>query len=92
MLRTAAGRGGHGKEAYELADAFCRQARIRVEELFGRLWTNTDDLDGRVVRRVLDDAYTWLENGIVDPSGDGPWIAEAEPGPARKPNVHRPIH
>ncbi len=91
MLRTAAGRGGHGKEAYELADVFCRQARIRVEELFGRLWTNTDDLDGRVVRRVLDDAYTWLEDGIVDPSGDGPWIAAAEPGPAQTPNVHRPI-
>ncbi|GAA2668479.1 acyl-CoA dehydrogenase family protein [Streptomyces aculeolatus] len=91
MLRTAAGRGGHGKEAYELADAFCRQARIRVEELFGRLWTNTDDLDRTVVRRVLDDAYTWLEEGIVDPSGDGPWIAEAEPGPAKKPNLHRPI-
>ncbi|WP_181787795.1 acyl-CoA dehydrogenase family protein [Streptomyces phytophilus] len=91
MLRTAAGRGGHGKEAYELADAFCRQARIRVEELFGRLWTNTDDLDRRVVRQVLDDAYTWLEEGIVDPSGDGPWIAEAEPGPAKKPNLHRPI-
>ncbi|WBB62735.1 acyl-CoA dehydrogenase family protein [Streptomyces sp. WMMC500] len=91
MLRTAAGRGGHGKEAYELADAFCRQARIRVEELFGRLWTNTDDLDRRVVRQVLDDAYTWLEEGIVDPSGDGPWIAEAEPGPAKTPNLHRPI-
>ncbi|AKH85144.1 acyl-CoA dehydrogenase [Streptomyces sp. CNQ-509] len=91
MLRAAPGRGGHGKEAYELADAFCRQARIRVEELFGRLWTNTDDLDRRVVRQVLDDAYTWLEEGIVDPSGDGPWIAEAEPGPAKKPNLHRPI-
>ncbi|AUH40193.1 acyl-CoA dehydrogenase family protein [Streptomyces sp. CMB-StM0423] len=91
MLRAAPGRGGHGKEAYELADAFCRQARIRVEELFGRLWTNTDDLDGRVVRQVLDDAYTWLEEGIVDPSGDGPWIAEAEPGPAKRPNLHRPI-
>ncbi|MEO3766563.1 acyl-CoA dehydrogenase family protein [Streptomyces sp. B8F3] len=91
MLRAAPGRGGHGKEAYELADAFCRQARIRVEELFGRLWTNTDDLDRRVVRQVLDDAYTWLEEGIVDASGDGPWIAEAEPGPAKKPNLHRPI-
>lgn len=69
--------GDHGREAYQLADAFCRQSRIRVEELFGRLWTNTDDLDRKVVKGVLGGAYEWLEQGIVDPSGDGPWIADA---------------
>ncbi|MFI6208745.1 acyl-CoA dehydrogenase family protein [Streptomyces sp. NPDC051041] len=84
-------RGEHGREAYQLADAFCRQARIRVEELFGRLWTNTDDLDRRVVENVLAGRYEWLEHGIVDPSGDGPWIADATPGPSRKENVHRPV-
>ena len=36
-----------GKAAFELADAFCQQARLRVDELFGRLWTNTDDTDKR---------------------------------------------
>ncbi|WP_432097244.1 acyl-CoA dehydrogenase family protein [Streptomyces sp. bgisy100] len=81
----------HGREAYQLADAFCRQSRIRVEELFGRLWSNTDDLDRKVVKGVLGDAYTWLEDGIVDPSGDGPWIADATPGPSARENVHRPI-
>lgn len=82
---------GHGREAYQLADAFCRQSRIRVEELFDRLWTNTDDLDRKVVARVLSGAYTWLEEGVIDPSGDAPWIAEAAPGPSRRDNVHRPI-
>ncbi|MFF8575975.1 acyl-CoA dehydrogenase family protein [Streptomyces sp. NPDC015237] len=81
----------HGREAYQLADAFCRQSRIRVEELFGRLWTNTDDLDHKVVKGVLGGAYEWLEQGIVDPSGDGPWIADATPGASRRENVHRPI-
>ncbi|MFF3764814.1 acyl-CoA dehydrogenase family protein [Streptomyces sp. NPDC001922] len=81
----------HGREAYQLADAFCRQSRIRVEELFGRLWSNTDDLDRKVVKGVLGDAYTWLEEGIVDPSGDGPWIADATPGPSARENVHRPV-
>ncbi|MGA4839286.1 acyl-CoA dehydrogenase family protein [Streptomyces sp. G45] len=81
----------HGREAYQLADAFCRQARIRVDELFGRLWTNTDDLDRRVVKGVLAGTYTWLEQGIVDPSGDGPWIADATPGPSTRENVHRPL-
>ncbi|MCF3105907.1 acyl-CoA dehydrogenase family protein [Streptomyces roseoverticillatus] len=83
--------GEHGAEAYELADAFCRQARIRIEELFGRLWTNTDELDRKVVAGVMSGAYEWLEAGILDPSGDGPWIADATPGPAKTDNVHRPI-
>ncbi|MCL6300392.1 acyl-CoA dehydrogenase family protein [Streptomyces kronopolitis] len=81
----------HGREAQQLADVFCRQARIRIEELFGRLWTNTDDLDRKVVSGVLGGNYTWLEDGIVDPSGDGPWIADATPGPSRTDNVRRPI-
>ncbi|GEC06409.1 acyl-CoA dehydrogenase [Streptomyces spinoverrucosus] len=88
LLRS---RGEHGREAYQLADAFCRQARIRVDELFGRLWTNTDDLDRKVVKGVLAGSYEWLEQGVVDPSGDGPWIADATPGPSQKENVHRPI-
>jgi alkylation response protein AidB-like acyl-CoA dehydrogenase len=83
--------GDHGREAYQLADAFCRQSRIRVEELFDRLWTNTDDLDRKVVKGVLSGTYEWLEQGIIDPSEDGPWIADAAPGPSRRENVHRPI-
>ncbi|MER5752797.1 acyl-CoA dehydrogenase family protein [Streptomyces sp. NPDC002088] len=88
LLRS---QGDHGREAYQLADAFCRQSRIRVEELFDRLWTNTDDLDRKVVKGVLAGTYEWLEQGIVDPSGDGPWIADATPGPSERENVHRPI-
>ncbi|MGW6459511.1 acyl-CoA dehydrogenase family protein [Streptomyces sp. NPDC055078] len=88
LLRTS---GEHGREAYQLADVFCRQARIRVEELFDRLWSNTDDIDRKVVDGVLSGTYTWLEEGVVDPSGEGPWIADATPGPATKDNVHRPI-
>ncbi|MFJ5031634.1 acyl-CoA dehydrogenase family protein [Streptomyces sp. NPDC088560] len=82
--------GEHGREAYQLADAFCHQARIRIEELFGRLWTNTDGLDHTVVKAVLAGSYTWLEEGIIDPSGDGPWIADATPGPATRENERRP--
>ena len=88
LLRT---QGENGREAYQLADAFCRQARVRVEELFGRLWTNTDDVDRAVVKGVLAGTYTWLEEGVVDLSGEGPWIADATPGPTKQENVHRPI-
>ncbi|MFD3727132.1 acyl-CoA dehydrogenase family protein [Streptomyces sp. NPDC058671] len=88
LLRTT---GDHGREAHQLADAFCHQARLRTEELFGRLWSNTDDLDRRVVDGVLAGRYTWLEAGIVDPSGEGPWIADASPGPSTEQDVHRRI-
>ncbi|HZG02425.1 MAG TPA: acyl-CoA dehydrogenase family protein [Streptomyces sp.] len=88
MLRSD---GEHGRAAYQLADAFCRQARIRTEELFGRLWTNTDDTDRKVVRGVLGGAYTWLEDGVIDPSTPGPWIAETAPGPSERADVHRSI-
>lgn len=88
LLRTTT---DHGGEAHELADAFCHQARLRIEELFDRLWSNTDDLDRRIVDGVLAGRYTWLEAGIVDPSGEGAWIADATPGPSRERNVHRKI-
>jgi alkylation response protein AidB-like acyl-CoA dehydrogenase len=80
-----------GDGARELADTFCRQARVRVEELFGRLWTNTDDTDRTATRHVLDGRYTWLEDGILDPSIPGPWIAEQAAGPSSASNLHRTV-
>jgi alkylation response protein AidB-like acyl-CoA dehydrogenase len=84
--------GDHGPQARLLADTFCRQARVRTDELFARLWTNTDSADRVLTKAVLGGATEWLETGIVDPSRDGPWIAEAEPGPSKTENVHRPVH
>lgn len=79
-----------GRQAGELADAFCAQARLRVEALFEALWTNTDDGDTRLARQVLDDRYLWLESGILDPSeGTGPWIAHWEPGASDATDLSR---
>ncbi|MEU9833622.1 acyl-CoA dehydrogenase family protein [Streptosporangium sp. NPDC048047] len=80
-----------GVRAVELADAFCHQARLRADALFDRLWDNTDSRDARLAARVLEDRYTFLEEGILDPSIEGPWIASAEPGPSSAENLHRPI-
>jgi hypothetical protein len=66
-----------GEQAVELADLFCRQARRRVDELFTALWANEDDANYRGAQRVLDGRYTWLEEGIIDPAGDGPMMAQA---------------
>jgi hypothetical protein len=88
MLRTDDP--ARGETAYELADVFCEQARLRVDHLFERLWSNTDDSDRRLANRVLDGAYTWLEDGIVDPSeGTGPWIAQWQPGESKADNLSR---
>jgi alkylation response protein AidB-like acyl-CoA dehydrogenase len=80
-----------GAVASELADLFCTQARLRAEELFDQLWSNTDAADSALARRVLTGRYTWLEEGIIDPSIPGPWIASAEPGPSKADDVHRHV-
>jgi alkylation response protein AidB-like acyl-CoA dehydrogenase len=90
QMDAAEGAGSpRGENAIELADAFCGQSRLRVDELLHQLWHNTDATDAKLASRVLADRYTWLEEGIVDPSTPGPWIAPAEPGPSEHENVHR---
>ena len=83
--------GGRGKTGFELAGAFCAQARARCDELFGQLWKNTDSGDVALAKRVMSGRYTWLEEGVIDPSIPGPWVAEAVPGPSKHENVHRHI-
>jgi alkylation response protein AidB-like acyl-CoA dehydrogenase len=80
-----------GRTGAELAGVFCVQARLRCEELFGQLWKNTDRADAALARRVMSGRYTWLEQGILDPSIPGPWVAETVPGPSKHDNVHRHV-
>jgi alkylation response protein AidB-like acyl-CoA dehydrogenase len=78
-------------EGMELADLFCRQARLRAEELFAALWDNTDSVDVKAARRVLDGRYAFLEEGIVAPAGDGAWVSTWQPGPSTVDDVRRRI-
>ena len=64
-----------GEQAYELADLFASQARRRVDALFRALRANDDVASYRRAMGVLDGRYTWLEEGIADPSGRGPAVA-----------------
>ncbi|MGO9960319.1 MAG: acyl-CoA dehydrogenase family protein [Solirubrobacteraceae bacterium] len=61
-------------EAIELAELFSQQAKRRAETLFDALWSNDDDANHAAAQRVLAGRYAWLEEGISDPSGDGPMI------------------
>jgi alkylation response protein AidB-like acyl-CoA dehydrogenase len=80
-------RAGVDDSAVGLADAFCRQARVRVDQRFDELWRNCDDSDRVLAREVLGGQHTWLEEGILDPSIAGPWIGQD--GGASKKDVHR---
>jgi alkylation response protein AidB-like acyl-CoA dehydrogenase len=66
--------------ARDLADLFARQSRRRVDALFRALWRNTDTRDVRAAREVMGDRYTFVEEGILTPPDDAPWIASPEPG------------
>jgi hypothetical protein len=61
--------------ARELADLFCRQARRRADALFHALWANDDDQGYKTALAVLDGRHAWIEEGVADPSGEGPMIA-----------------
>jgi hypothetical protein len=55
-------------EAVELADLFCRTARLRVEQLFHGLWHNQDDRNYRAAQWTLEGRYRFVEQGILDPA------------------------
>ncbi|GAB2953898.1 acyl-CoA dehydrogenase family protein [Micromonospora polyrhachis] len=78
-------------EGRELADLFCRQARLRVEALFTALWDNTDSIDVVAAKRILAGRYASLEEGVVTPPAEQPWVVPWQPGPSTVPDVRRRI-
>jgi alkylation response protein AidB-like acyl-CoA dehydrogenase len=51
--------------AIALADVFCREARLRVDDLFSRLYGPTDDRVYKLSQQVLKGEYAWLESAIM---------------------------
>jgi hypothetical protein len=78
-------------EGVELADLFCQQARVRIEELFDALWRNTDAADVKAARKVLASDYVGLEAGVLAPPSEGEWVAAWAPGPSTVEDVRRRI-
>jgi alkylation response protein AidB-like acyl-CoA dehydrogenase len=71
-----AGRGQ--KEAVDLADTFCREARLRIEELFRNFYGPNDANMYKLAMSVLRGEHAWLEQGIA--SGDTEMgVPETEP-------------
>jgi hypothetical protein len=55
----------------ELADLFCRQAKIRVHNYFKGVCCNTDVKDSKAAIRAMDGTYEWMEKGIIPDDGAG---------------------
>jgi hypothetical protein len=53
--------------AVDLADVFCRETRVRIDNTFRNLFTDTDDVAYRVVQHMLKGEYDWLEGQLVRP-------------------------
>ncbi len=53
------------KEAIELADTFCREARLRIAEHFRNLFGPNDENLYRLAMSVLRGEHAWLEQGIA---------------------------
>jgi alkylation response protein AidB-like acyl-CoA dehydrogenase len=60
--------------ARELAALFCAQAKRRAEGLFRALWANDDDAGYTAAMNLLDGRYEFIEEGVLDPSGEGSMI------------------
>jgi alkylation response protein AidB-like acyl-CoA dehydrogenase len=70
------------REATELADLFCREARERISTNFDRFYGKNDSAIYKVSQRVLDGSHEWLEQGIVgilEPKAATPRSAGAAP-------------
>lgn len=60
-------KGGDTKNAADLADVFCREARMRIETNFRYLFTDHDDAAYKVVTNLLKGDYQWFEGDLVEP-------------------------
>jgi alkylation response protein AidB-like acyl-CoA dehydrogenase len=55
------------KNAVDLADVFCREARMRINANFSNLFTDHDDAAYRLVIKLLKGDYDWFKGELVEP-------------------------
>jgi alkylation response protein AidB-like acyl-CoA dehydrogenase len=77
--------GADGAAATELADAFCRMARRRVDGLFSALWFNDDDANYATGRAVLEGKYVFAEQGTMPLGAEIEDLRPRLPDPAPAP-------
>ena len=60
-------KGGEQENAVDLADVFCREARLRIETNFRQLFDNHDEESYRLVSKLLKGDYDWFRGQMVEP-------------------------
>jgi hypothetical protein len=65
------------REAVELADLFCREARQRIAVHFDQFYGPNDESLYKTAMRVLKGEHAWLERGIVGLAGSDEATAES---------------
>ena len=73
------------REAIELADLFCREARLRIAVNFKRFYGKNDKRMYKVAGRVLAGEHAWLEQGIVGMPKESNPLAQLAGSQAWKP-------
>jgi hypothetical protein len=66
------------KQAIALADLFCREARVRIDQLFDAFYGADDPAMYRVAQQVLRGEHSWLETGIISPLEEAEDAATAD--------------
>jgi len=79
--------GSDGEKAERMADVFCRQSRIRIEDLFDKLFKNADNATYRLAQEVLRGEHEWLADGIIEPIEKGVRLAPEAPAKRGPRNV-----
>jgi len=77
------------KEAIALADTFCREAELRIDEHFRNFYGPNDENMYKLAMSVLRGEHTWLEQGIA--SGDTEMGVESAGGADRIPMAAREL-
>jgi alkylation response protein AidB-like acyl-CoA dehydrogenase len=57
---------GH-ENAVDLADVFCKEARMRIDYNFEHMFDNHDEESYRLVMKLLKDEYQWFRGPMVEP-------------------------
>jgi len=55
------------KNALDLADVFCREAKMRIDANFDNLFTDHDDAAYKLVSGILKGQYDWFKGDLVEP-------------------------
>ncbi len=73
------------REAVELADLFCREARQRIATNFKRFYGKNDKRIYKVAGRVLAGDHAWLEQGIIGMPKESNPLAQGAGADSRTP-------